>query len=441
MVETCLIPLTITYLAITILQLDPQNARQHSKRQVQQIAESIKTFGFLIPILIDASNRVIAGNGRLLAAMMIGMKEVPIIRVEHLNSAQRMAFAIADNKLTLNATWNEAVLRDSFKHLLELDLSFDIEVTGFSTAEIDLTIDGLRSNNEVSPDPADDLKDTIGNPVAQQGDIFHLGRHHLHCGDATQKETYENLLGNMKADAVIADLPYDRKINGVVAKDGRHREFMMGSGELGAEFPAFLSKVINLATLHVCVGALLYLFMDWRSIAELINAARSLDLKFLNLAVWVKNNGGMGSFYRSRHELIGIFRHGNTPHRNNIELGRHGRNRTNVWEYPGFSGLPHSDEGNLGLLHPTVKPVAMLADIMLDCTRRGDLILDPFIGSGSTIIAAQRVGRICYGIEIDPHYVDVAIRRWQRFTGQHAVLAATGQRFDDIAAANGAQNV
>jgi DNA modification methylase len=237
---------------------------------------------------------------------------------------------------------------------------------------------------------------------------------------------------------VFTDSPFNVRIDGHATGNGaiRHREFAMASGEMSeAEFASFLNNSLRLISEFSANNSVHYLCMDWRHCAELIAAGMQNYDEFLNLVVWVKNSGGMGSFYRSQHELVFVFRKGKGPHRNNVQLGRFGRNRTNVWSYGGIQTLSkQSDEGNLLAMHPTVKPIAMVADAILDCTARGEVVLDAFLGSGTTLMAAERVGRICYGIEIDPIYVDVAVRRWQKYTGESAVHAVTGKRFDEIAA-------
>jgi DNA modification methylase len=248
--------------------------------------------------------------------------------------------------------------------------------------------------------------------------------------------TYRNLMGNKRAAMVFTDPPFNVRIDGHATGNGaiRHREFAMASGEMSeAEFVAFLNNSLRWMTDFSANNSVHFICIDWRHVGELLAAGKQNYDEFLNLCVWVKDNGGMGSFYCSQHELVFVFRKGKGPHRNNIQLGVFGRNRTNVWQYPGIHTLSkQSGEGNLLELHPTVKPVAMVADAILDCSARGDLVLDPFLGSGTTLVAAERVGRICYGIEIDPIYVDVAIRRWQKFTGEAAVHATTGKRFNEV---------
>jgi len=414
--------LRIERLAISELKLDPRNPKQHSARQIRQIAESIKTFGCLVPVLIDRDNKILAGHGRVLALRRLGWAEVPVIRVEHLTPERARAFSVADNRLTELSTWDERLLGEILSELSAAELDFTLEVTGFSVAEIDLRIEQLSVLNTTRPDPADELANCTGEPpVTRPGDLWRAGRHLVRCGDALDPASYEKLMQGLRADVVFTDPPYNVPIDGHVSGKGRvrHRDFAMASGEMTAlQFTQFLTTVLRLLVRHSADGSLHYICMDWRHLLELLTAADGVYSELKNLCAWVKDNAGMGSLYRSQHELVLVFKSGAAPHRNNVQLGQYGRNRTNVWQYPTINNFGRrGDEGNLLTLHPTVKPVALVADAIMDCSARGDIVLDPFLGSGSTLIAAERVGRVCCGIEFEPLYVDTAIRRWQRFTG------------------------
>jgi len=404
------------------LKPDPTNARQHSKKQIRQIANSIKAFGFNVPILVDRYDNVIAGHGRLLACRELGMTEVPTLCLEHLTEAQIRAFMIADNRLTEISTWDEQMLAEQLQELSLLDLDFDIEVTGFEMGEIDLRIASLEDEAEPGEDPADALPELPARPpISKRGDLWNLGRHRVLCGNALDRADFAALMGEEQAVSVFTDPPYNVPIHGHASGLGsiHHRPFPMASGEMDtAEFTAFLRQVcLNLAAFST-EGSLHYICMDWRHLGELLAAGRDAYGELKNLCVWIKDNGGMGSLYRSRHELIFVFKHGRNGHRNNVQLGQFGRNRSNVWHYPGANSFSrHGEEGNLLALHPTVKPVAMIADAILDCSARGDIVLDAFLGSGTTVIAAERTGRRCYAMELDPAYVDTTIRRWQALTG------------------------
>jgi DNA modification methylase len=429
--------IAVTYRLLSEVKLDPLNPRAHSSRQVAQIARSIKTFGFIVPVLINANLEVIAGHGRVLAARQLGLAEAPTILLDHLSAAQARAFMIADNRLSENAEWDERLLALNLRDLALLDLDFDLEVTGFEMGEIDFRIEELEAETTPERDPADDLPVAAGRAVSKIGDCFELGSHRILCGNALETASYERLLGKQKAAMVFADAPYNLPIDGHVSGFGavRHREFAMASGELSAaEFTAFLTTACTLLARHSRPGAVHYYCMDWRHIVELSNAARAALLVLLNLCVWAKTTAGMGSFYRSQHELVFVFRNGNGRHRNNIQLGVHGRNRSNLWSYPGAVGLRASEEGNLIAAHPSPKPVAMVADAIMDVSARGDIVLDAFAGGGATLLAAERTARRCYGIELDPLYVDLIVRRWQAFTRQRAIRAADGKYFDEIEA-------
>lgn len=422
--------MAVVYVPTNSLQPYARNARTHSKTQVKMIAESIQAFGFTNPILTDQSNTIVAGNGRLEAAKLIGMPKVPAIRLENLTPDQIRAYILADNKLAEKAGWDESILAIELQHLLTVDLGFEVTVTGFEVPEIDLLVGHAapESKPEDEPEPA-----TSGPPVSLPGDLWLLGKHRILCADSLQEKSFSTLMHGRKADVVFVDPPYNVAIDGHVSGNGsiRHREFEMASGEMtDGEFVQFLGTAFGLLSRHSKAGSVHFACMDWRHAGELLLAGKSAYGNLLNLCVWAKDKGGMGSFYRSQHELVFVFRNGKASHRNNVQLGKFGRNRTNLWQYPGANTLSRQGaEGNLLALHPTVKPVSLVADAVLDCSRPGDLVLDSFLGSGSTLLAAERTGRICHGIELDPLYVDTAIRRWQNATKQIAVHAVSGRRF------------
>jgi DNA modification methylase len=425
--------LAIESLSVTSLRPDPKNARIHSGKQVQQIARSIEDFGFNVPVLVDAQLRVIAGHGRLRACEVLGITEVPTIKLEHLSEHQVRAFMIADNRLTENAQWDDQLLGEQLKILSEAEIDFTLEATGFEMGEIDVFIENLSPATAGQSDPADAVAEPSTMQVSQPDDLWELGKNRLLCGNALVANNYEKLLGNQKAEMVFTDPPYNVPIAGHASGNGqhRHRNFVMGVGEMNhAEFTKFLTDALRLLASFSIDKSLHYICMDWRHLGELLTAGTAVYSDLKNLCVWVKDNAGMGSFYRSQHELIFVFQNAKSAHRNNIQLGRFGRSRSNVWNYPSVNSFgAAADEGDLLALHPTVKPVALIADAIKDCTARGDLVLDPFLGSGTSIIAAERTGRVCYGMDLDPMYVDTTIRRWQRFTHLQAVHQASGQNF------------
>ncbi|NDQ55758.1 MAG: ParB N-terminal domain-containing protein [Acidipila sp.] len=433
--------LGVEYRPLASVRFDPQNPRVHTKKQVRQIATSIKAFGFNVPVLIDGQGLLIAGHGRLLAAQQLEMSHIPTITVEHLDEAQIRAFKIADNRLTEVAVWDDVLLAEQLQILSKLDLDFTVEVTGFEMSEIDMLIENLPHASPSRPDPADEIHNSASKPqVARTGDLWLLDRHRVCCGDGRDEFSYSLLMNGQRANMVITDPPYNDPIDKYVTGFGKihHPEFAMASGELTEiEFTNFLRSALARLANNSLDGALHFIFIDWRHSGELLSAARSVYSEFKNLCVWVKNSGGQGSLYRSQHELIFVFKNGKKPHRNNIQLGQYGRYRTNVWEYPSVRSLSrNTEDGKLTDLHPTVKPVELIADAILDCTARGDVVLDAFLGSGTTVIAAERTGRVCFGIELNPRYVDVIMRRWQSFTGQDAVLLSTKQTFNEIEEAN-----
>lgn len=391
-----------------------RNARTHSKKQVRQIAESIRTFGFTNPVLIDRENTILAGHGRVAAAREIGLATVPCLRIEHMSEAEKRAYVLADNKLALNAGWDEEMLAAELGALLESpDLDFDLSLTGFSIAEIDQIL--ASPTPEEPGDPADDvLPDDIPRRV-RPGDVWQLGAHRLVCGDALDAQVVDLLMEGEKARMVFSDPPYNVPIDGHVGNSGKvqHREFAMASGEMNADqFTDFLRTAFRNMTDHSVDGAIHYLCMDWRHMGEMLAAGQGIYTDLKNLIVWVKDNGGMGTFYRSRHELIFAFKVGTAPHLNSFELGQHGRYRTNVWEYRGVNTLKAGRMDELQL-HPTVKPVEMIADAIRDVSGRGEIVLDLFGGSGSTLIAAEKTGRRARLAELDPIYCDRILARWE----------------------------
>jgi DNA modification methylase len=409
-----------------------KNPRTHTPRQIKQIAASIQEFGFINPVLVDGSDGLVAGHARVTAAISLGMTDVPSVRVDHLSPAQIRAYVIADNRLAENAGWDRELLALELQEL-SVQPNFDVTVTGFEMAEIDLLI-GEASDTE--PDEADVIPeiDRSTPPVSRLGDCWKISDHLLLCGDAIKAETYKHLLGDKRAQMVFTDPPYNVRIRGNVSGLGKtkHREFAMASGEMAPrEFTNFLRRALtNLAEFSVD-GSIHFVCMDWRHMRELADAADDAYTELKNVCVWSKSNAGMGSLYRSAHEFIFVYKNGRAKHINNVELGRFGRNRTNIWQYAGMSSFGKDRESALAG-HPTPKPLALVSDAILDCSKRGGVILDAFAGSGTTLLAAEKTGRRGYGIELDPHYADLIIRRFEEIYGLGAIHVDSDLSFDRV---------
>jgi DNA modification methylase len=404
-----------------------REARKHPPQQVRKLAASLDRFGFVLPILIDAEQRVVAGWGLVLAARQLGLSEVPAVSLTDLSEADLRALRLALNRITEDSTWDREALAVEFSEILELAPQIDLELSGFEMAEIDVLLDGggLDQEDELPP------IDPTAAPVSRLGDLWLLGEHRLLCGDALQADSYARVLGTEKANMVFADPPYNVAIDGHVSGLGavKHADFAMAAGELSpAEFESFLKTSFGLAACWSIDGAIHFLCMDWRHLTEVLAAGKAIYSELKNLCVWNKSNAGMGSLYRSKHELVFVFKVGRGAHVNNVALGRYGRHRSNVWDYVSQNALNGTSKSKLAL-HPTVKPVAMVADAILDCSDRGGVILDPFGGAGTTLIAAERTGRRARLIELDPIFVDTTIERWQRLTGGTALHAHNGQPF------------
>ncbi len=419
--------------AVRKLRPNKRNARTHPKKQIRQLANVIRQFGWTYPILVDEDFEIICGHARWEAAKELGLTNAPILVMRGLSDAEKLALAIADNKIATNAGWDRSLLASQLGDLASLlpECNLDLEITGFEPAEIDGLLADLA---DFERDPADEPSEIAETAVSRQGDLWQFGNHRLLCGDACDASHLAKLMGRDRAAMVFADPPYNVQISVTVGRGKiKHREFVVASGELSpSDFIDFLKRWMRLALKFSEHGSIHFVCMDWRHLGELHAAGEEIFGPLQNLVVWNKTNAGQGSFYRSQHELIFVYKNGDAPHLNNIELGRHGRNRSNVWTYAGVNTFREGRLDELSI-HPTVKPIALVADAIKDCSRRDDVILDPFMGSGTTLLAAERVGRRAYGVEIDPLYVDAAIRRWQDFTKRDAVLRATGQTFDEVA--------
>lgn len=406
----------------TTLKIAPGHARKHPDKQIELIARSIDRHGAIVPIIADANNVVAAGVGRLKAALLRKMELFPVIRVDFISEVERRAFALADSRLAELSEWDETALKEELNSLFKEDV--DIAELGFSLSDLDLGA-GLLDE----PEPPLLLPGANDESVTRAGDLWHIGEHRLYCGNSRDTLSYEVLLGDERATMVFADSPFNVPVEGHVSGQGRFREFAEASGEMSPpEFTAFLRIVFRQCVRFSLDGSIHYQCMDWRHAREILDAADGVYTEYKQLITWVKQSGGMGTFYRSRHELIFVFKSGRAKHVNNFGLGDAGRYRTNVWEV-GFGSTRKQDLKT----HPTVKPVALVAEAILDCSNRGDLILDPFSGVGTVLLACQRCNRRGAAIEIDPLYVDVTLRRLRQTTGLIATLA-DGRTFDEVAA-------
>ena len=426
--------LKIIYKDPNLLKPRAKNPRIHTGKQIQQIATSIGEFGFISPVLIDGSDGIIAGHGRVLAAKSLGMADVPTVRVDHLTPAQIRAYVIADNKLAENAGWDRTLLALELQQL-SVELNFDVTITGFEIGEVDILIGELNDGASDEEDAIPEIDRSIP-AVSQLGDLWRIGDHYLLCADALNEKSYTVLLGTKKAQMVFVDPPYNVPIVGNVSGLGKnkHREFAMASGEMSTrEFTEFLKVMFEHLTTFSNNGSIHFVCMDWRHMRELLEAGEDQYTDLKNLCVWTKTNAGMGSLYRSQHELVFVFKNGSARHINNVELGRFGRNRTNVWSYAGVNAFGNERDRELAM-HPTVKPLALVADAILDCSKRGGLILDAFAGSGTTLMAAEKTGRHGRGMEIDPYYVDTIIRRLRDIHGLKATHAKLGIEFEELGA-------
>ena len=420
----------VVWMGIDALVVNPRNARRHPREQIHKLARVIGTLHVFVPILIDEENNILAGHGRLMAARSIGMTEVPTLAVSGLTDAEKRAFAIADNRTAEKAQWDYEILCPELQELVVL---IDVELTGFDTGQVDIMLDDKSLHPDDEPAEVPEAVDV----VSRLGDLWQLGPHRLFCGDATAAGSYATLLGGGKANLVFTDPPYNVPIGGHVSGLGkvRHREFAMASGEMSpAQFVRFLVTVFGHLADHSMRASIHYVLMDWRHLREVLSAGHEIYSDLKNICVWNKDNAGMGTLYRSKHEMVLVFQNGSGKFTNNVNLGAAGRYRTNVWDYPGMTSMGKNRMDALAM-HPTVKPVALVADAIRDCSKRNELVLDPFSGSGTTIIAAHRTGRIAAAVEIDPGYVDVAVERWQKATGDIAVLASTGETFAMVRAA------
>jgi DNA modification methylase len=420
----------ITQLVTAELTQSPDDPRCFSRGHIDKAVAIVRRFGMVLPIAVDADGHVLAGWQAVLAARRLGIDHLPALRLDHLSGPRARELSLALNRFLELGTFDRNKLGTL---ILELEVqvpTFSIADIGFEATEIDLAVAAAVDEVEAETVIAQ------GPPVTGPGDIWKLGRHRVGHGDATSSDALAAVVAGKQVALLIADPPYGCAVKGFVTSRP-HREFVQGSGEMDdAELRSFFSGFCVAALSVLKPGALAYLFIDWRSLPLLLDATRPVFGGLLNLLVWAKDRAGMGSFYRSQHELVLVHRAPGGRHRNNVALGANGRHRSNVLNYACAASFSRSGpEGDLLDGHPTPKSLNLVADLLLDCTVRGDTVLDPFLGSGTTLIAAEKTGRVCFGLDLDPLYVDLAVRRWQAWTGEAAVDAVTGERFAEREAA------
>lgn len=422
--------LKIEYRPVSSLNPYAGNARVHPKTQIKKIAESIKVFGWTNPIIIAGDGTVLCGHGRLEAAALLGMKSVPTICLEYLSEADRRAYIIADNAIAEHAGWSKQTLASELSGLAEI--GYELELTGLDTLKIETLLS--MDDPEEQVDDEVELPDDEVACVCRLGDDWDIGDHRLVVGDARDPAVYERLLQGERVQLVATDPPYGCKIENNVSGNGqtKHSDFLMGAGETGLkEFAmTLLRPAFKCIAAHCSSGAIAFVFSDWRALPHVVDAASGVFLEWKQLIIWSKTNGGQGAFYRSAHEEILAFKVSEGQHINNFKLGEGGRYRTNVWTYAGANVFRSGRMQDL-TDHPTVKPKKLMADAILDCSKRGGIVLDAFAGSGTTLCAAAATGRRGRGIELDPKYADVILRRVQEETG--AVATLDGVPFDEVA--------
>lgn len=432
----------LLWLAINLIDQAPRRVRRALKSQTEAVMRSIARYGFRIPILVRSKPggkryEVVDGHTRLAAALRLGAEKLPCIPVDDLPDVEIRRLRLSLNKLQETAEWDTEALRLEINEIIEI--GGVLEIPGFVLPELEAIRFGV-GDAEV-PDPADDLSGLVkpDTPaVSRVGDVWCLSDHRILCGSARDTTALAALLDGQVADVVFTDPPYNIKINGNARSAGAgFAEFAEASGEMSRKaFVAFLVETLGNAADLLKPGGVTFICMDWRHVGEMTEALEALGLEALNICVWVKSNPGMGSLYRSQHEFCFVARRPGAGHQNNVQLGKFGRNRSNVWTYAGATG-GRADADDDFQVHPTVKPIRLVMDALLDVTGPGDLVVAPFLGSGTTLLAAERTRRRCLGVEIEPAYVDLAIRRWQEMTGGQAIHAENGVTFDSIAAAGG----
>ena len=416
--------------ALADLRIPKRNVRKRDQKHISEVMRSIRDLGFVAPIIVTPEGEIIDGVVTYLAATELGMAKILCVAVHGLNKEQVRLVRLALNRLSEKGGWDLAELKVEFEELSAGGAP--IEVTGFTLPEVDQIVLSAKPGLDAKANCPAPIE--AGPAVSRLGDLWLLGEHRVLCGDATKAESYGRLFQAEQAQMLFSDPPYNIEIQGFAVGAGsiKHREFVAASGEMTDEqFVEFLTNYLSASATALAEGGIGYLCMDWRHTCHVHAALENTGLSLLNLICWSKGNGGLGGLYRSAHELVFVFKKGSAPHVNNVELGKHGRDRTNVWTYPGANRIGSSANRELAN-HPTPKPVELVADAILDVSTRGQIVLDPFLGSGTTIVAAEKTGRTAYGLELDPLYVDSIVRRYEKFTGKRVVLEGTSLTFGEI---------
>lgn len=410
------------------IKLPDKRITKASRAKIKKWKDRLRTVDFVLPILVDNNNEAITGVARILAARELGLKEIPTLCHSELTPEHLRAIRIADNFGLGGIDVDNPLLAEELEELIKV--GFNPLDLGFDTAELDKIFANVLSS--VVGETEDLTPPQM--PVPKTGDMWLLGDHRAMCADARNPETLLTLMGGRSATAIITDPPFNVPIAGHVSGLGKkkHREFAMASGEMSDEqFEQFNKDYLKTALPFLKPGGNAYVFMDWRGAYTLTKATRELPLQHINTCVWVKTNGGMGSLYRSQHEFALVFRKEGGKPINNVQLGRYGRNRTNVWQCAGANAFGATRDEDLAA-HPTVKPVTLIEDIIKDSTNRGDVVLDLFGGSGTTLLAAERCRRSAMLCEIDPGYIEVTIQRFERATGVDAIHEDTGLTYSEL---------
>jgi len=419
--------LRIEHCPVDTLKLHVRKLRKNDRAHVRGIANAISMLGFNVPLLIGKNNVLIDGGSRLQAAKLLDLSSVPCIRVDHLDATEQRLLRLAVNRLGEKGSWDLGELEEEFKELIIADAP--IEISGFGADEVEQLVNAVDQDGLETVD----LAPSTGPAIARLGDLFRLGTHWLICGDGSDPTVIRRLMGHDVARFVFTDGPCNVAIGGE-ATDGKAREFANASGEMTeVKFLSFHRKWIEAVLPCLADGGLLGTFIDWRSLPRVHAAATASALTPLDLVVWAKANAGAGGLYRSQHELLPLFKKGSASHVNNLSFGKRARSRTNLWTYPGGSSSGSGARKGPSD-HGSAKPTAMLEDALIDLTNRGDIVLDPFLGSGSTLVAAENSGRACRGVDLSPLFIDVIIRRYEALTRATAVLADTGEPFAALAA-------